>query len=102
MIAILILNLHCMGQQEKLKARDVRIYKDTPVWEAALSIRDNDTVKLRKLLENQPNSILNYKEKHFGQSLLNWTVYRDSYESAKILAELGADPNLKGMIVRPL
>jgi uncharacterized protein len=94
--AILILNFNCLGQQEKLTGRDVRIYKDTPVWEAALAIRDNDTTKLRKLLANQPNTTLNHQEKYYGQSLLNWAVYRDNYESAMILAELGADPNLKG------
>jgi len=79
-----------------LSGRDVRIYGNSPVWEAALAIRDNDTVRLKNLLEGAPDSILNYREKRFGQSLLNWSVYRDNYGSARILAELGADPNLKG------
>jgi uncharacterized protein len=81
--------------QENLTGRDVRIFKDTPVWEAALAIRDNEVIKVKGLLQGKPKSILDYREKHFGQSLLNWAVYRDNYNSAKILAELGADPNLK-------
>lgn len=81
--------------QEDLTGRDVRIYENTPVWEVALAVRDNDTIKVRQLLKGKPDSVLNFREKHFGQSLLNWAVYRDSYPSSKILAELGADPNLK-------
>jgi len=82
-------------QEEKLTGRDVRIFKDTPVWKVALAVRDNDTAKVRKLLVGKPDALLNYREKYFGQSLLNWAVYRDSYNSAMVLAELGADPNLK-------
>lgn len=93
-LMILISNFSCVSQ-ENLTGRDVRIYNDTPVWEAALAIRDNDTAKLKKLLTGQPDSMLNYREKCYGQSLLNWAVFRDNYNSAEILAELGADPNLK-------
>lgn len=81
--------------QEKLTGRDIKLFKNTPVWEIALAIRDSDTTNLKQLLKGQPDSLLNYREKHFGQSLLNWSVYRDSYNSAKVLAELGTDPNLK-------
>jgi uncharacterized protein len=81
--------------QERPTGRDVRIFKDTPVWEAAFAIRDNDTVKLKKVLQGKPKSILEYKEKFYGQTLLNWAVYRDDYNSAKELVELGSDPNIK-------
>lgn len=95
-IIVIILLASCSTmKEENLTGRDVRIYKDTPVWEVALAIRDNDTAKVRQLLTGKPYSLLNYREKYFGQSLLNWAVYRDSYNSAKVLAELGADPNLK-------
>ena len=80
---------------QNLTGRDVRIFKDTPVWDAAIAIRDNDTLKLRQLLKGQPKSILEFKEPFFGQTLLNWSVYRDSYSSVKVLANLGADPNIK-------
>jgi len=81
--------------QDQFTGRDVKLFKDTPVWEVALAIRDNDTSKLKQLLKGQPDSLLNYQEKRYGQSLLNWSVYRDNYDAAKVLAELGADPNLK-------
>jgi hypothetical protein len=81
--------------QDNLTGRDVRIFKDTPAWEAASAIHDNEPDKLKKILQGKPKSILNFREKHFGQSLLNWAVYRDNFNSAKVLVELGADPNLK-------
>lgn len=62
----------------------------------AKAIEKDDTAKGRKLLKNQPGSILNYQEKTYGQSLLNWAVYAYHYPSVKLLAELGADSNLKG------
>lgn len=84
-----------MGQKEKPTGRDVRVFENTPVWEVALAIRDQDNAKVKKLLKGKPLSFINFKEKYYGQSLLNWAVYRDNYESAKILVEAGADPNLK-------
>lgn len=85
-----------MGQKEKPTGRDVRVFENTPVWEVALAIRDQDNAKVKKLLQGKPLSFINFKEKYYGQSLLNWAVYRDNFESAKILVEAGADPNLKG------
>jgi uncharacterized protein len=96
LILLLLLLTGCSpAGQDQFIGRDVRLYKDTPVWEVALAIRDNDTIRLKQLLKGQPESLLNYQEKRYGQSLLNWSVYRDSYDAAKVLAEQGADPNLK-------
>jgi uncharacterized protein len=81
--------------QERLTGRDVRLYQGTPVWDAALAIRDNDYARLRKEISGKPSSFIDFKEKRFGQSLLNWSVYRDDLEATKILAEHGANPNLK-------
>jgi uncharacterized protein len=94
LVIALFTNCNTM-EQENLTGRNVEIYKNTPVWEVAIAIRDNDTAKVKKLLEGKPGSFLNYKEKHFGQTLLNWAVYRDSYAQAKVLIELGANPNIK-------
>lgn len=95
-LILLVLFSKCnFVDQEHLTGRDVRIFKGSPVWDIALAIRDNDTANVKKLLDGKPKSFLDYREKYFGQSLLNWAVYRDNYNSAKILAELGANPNLK-------
>lgn len=82
--------------EDKLLGNDVRLFRNTPVWEVALAIEKDDTVKVHNLLSGKPDSILNYQEKKFGQSLLNWAVYSYHLPSVKTLAELGANPNLKG------
>lgn len=82
-------------EDSNLLGNDVRLFNSTPVWEMAKAIEKNDTLSLRALLKEQPKSILNYQEKKFGQSLLNWSVYASHYPAVKVLAELGADPNLK-------
>ena len=95
-LLLLVLFISCNSMsQEKPTGRDVRIFEGTPVWTVALAIRDNETTKVKRLLQGEPDSILNFREKYYGQSLLNWAVYRDNLNSVEILAELGADPNLK-------
>jgi hypothetical protein len=92
----LLIFTSCLAQKDKPVGRDVNVFRDSPAWDVALAIRDQDNDKVKSLLKGKPLSIINFRDKYYGQSLLNWAVYRDNYESAKILIEAGADPNLKG------
>jgi ankyrin repeat protein len=83
------------SNDDQLLGDDVRLYKHTPVWDMAKAIEDDDTSSLRDLLTNAPDSILNYQEKRFGQTLIDWAVFTDHYPSVKLLAELGANPNIQ-------
>lgn len=74
---------------------DVRLFENTPVWEVAQAIEKNDTTKVRNLLTSKYRAYIDYQERKFGQSLLNWSVYAGHYPSVKVLAEMGANPNLK-------
>ena len=73
---------------------DVRLYRATPVWKMAKAIKHNDTAKLRKLLTGKSKEIIDYCETEYGMSLLNWAIYIEKLDCVKILAEMGADPNL--------
>jgi uncharacterized protein len=86
----------CSSQDNHYHGDDVRLFYNTPVWEAAKAIEKGDTIMAKKLLKNTPDSILNYKESKFGQSLLTWAAYSYHYSGVKMLAEMGANPNLKG------
>ncbi|MEX0968256.1 MAG: ankyrin repeat domain-containing protein [Bacteroidia bacterium] len=83
------------GENEDLRGWDVRLFKNTPVWETAKAIENGDTLRIRELLKGKPYELLNYQEKKFGQSLLQWAVYAGHLPGVRVLAELGADPNLK-------
>jgi hypothetical protein len=91
------------------RINDIRLFKNTPVWDLALAIFNHDIEEERRLLVENPNWI-NYQEPRFNASLLYWTVrnspyyfsdeyeslkeYEDStfYEEAKLLIEKGANP----------
>lgn len=94
-ISSLIVFFSCSRGERHMLGSDVRLYKGSPVYEVAKAIKKDDTVKIKKLLEGKPDSIINFQEKTYGQSLLEWAVDYDYYPSAKILAELGANPNLQ-------
>lgn len=74
---------------------DVRLFKGTPVWEVAEAVEDEDVNKIISLLKNKPDSIINFQEEIFGESLINWAAFNNHFPSVKALAELGANPNLQ-------
>ncbi len=75
------------------KIIDVRIYKDTPVWELALAVKDQSTGKIEKIAKSKPD-LLNYQEPKYGATLLLWAVGTERYKSAEALLKCGADPNI--------
>ncbi len=82
----------CSNGQEKMYANDIELYKNSPAWDLAQAVENQDTEKIKALGKSNPD-LLKYHEKKFGQTLLEWAVYTDRYEATKALAETGADPN---------
>lgn len=82
-------------EENNYLGNDVRLFENTPVWDVAQAIEKNDTAEVKSLLLSKSKDLVDYQEKKFGQSLLNWSVYSGYYPSVKVLAELGANPNLK-------
>lgn len=80
------------GSNQPMMGSDVRLFEDSPVWKIAKSISKGDTSELRSFFTLNPE-LLEYKEKRYGKTLLNWSVYAFHYEASKLLCELGADPN---------
>jgi ankyrin repeat protein len=97
LILILILT-NCSSlieDQNNYLGNDVRLFKNTPVWEVAQAIHRMDTIEVKQLLNGDLRKYINFRENKFGFSLLYWSVYNSYYPAVKVLAELGADPNLK-------
>lgn len=84
----------CSTSQDKLLGSDVRLFRSTPAWALAQAIKAEDTSEIRRLLISDI-SLINFKEPKYGQSLLEWAVFCNYYNSTKVLAEMGADPNLQ-------
>ncbi|WP_432406692.1 ankyrin repeat domain-containing protein [Wukongibacter sp. M2B1] len=72
---------------------NVKIYKDTPVWTLALSVREQKISSIEKIVKEKPE-LLNYQEPKYGATLLLWAIGMEKYESAEILLKCGADPDI--------
>ncbi|WP_028561011.1 ankyrin repeat domain-containing protein [Paenibacillus pinihumi] len=73
--------------------RNLRIWKDTPVWDLALAVKNQDVKKISKINKSHPG-LLNYQEPRYGTTLLIWSIGVEKYNSAKELLKCGADPNI--------
>ncbi len=72
---------------------DINIYKNTPVWELAMAVKNQNTKVIERIAKKDP-SLLNYQESRYGATLLLWAVGIEKYKSAEVLLKCGADPNI--------
>lgn len=79
--------------RSKLLASDYRIYQDTPVWDLAKAVWDNDPKKVEQEVKKNPK-ILNYQDPLYGKTLLHLSIYNGQYKAFKELLKLGANPNV--------
>jgi len=94
---IIILVASCTGQDTvvdkgKLLGNDYRLFQETPVWEIAKAVWQEDTAAINKIVKENKADI-DFQEVKFGQTLLMLTVRNQNYNSCMALLELGADPN---------
>ncbi|MDP8219098.1 MAG: hypothetical protein P9M03_10270 [Candidatus Theseobacter exili] len=75
------------------KITNINIYKDTPVWELALAVKDQDTKVIEKIAKENPD-LLNYQDPGYGATLLLWSVGMEKYKSAEALLKCGSDPDI--------
>ncbi|NML59403.1 ankyrin repeat domain-containing protein [Chryseobacterium cheonjiense] len=79
--------------KNKILAGDYRLFQDTPAWELAKAVQDNDIGKIDEEIKKNPE-VLNYQEKIYGNTLLHLSIYNNSYKGFKELLTLGANPNI--------
>ena len=79
--------------KEGYKIIDINIYKDNPVWELALAVKNQSAGSIERIAKRKPN-LLNYQEPKYGATLLLWAVGAEKYKSAETLLKCGADPNI--------
>lgn len=79
--------------KNKILAGDYRLFQDTPAWNLAKAVWDNDVDKIDEEVKKNPG-IINYQEKQYGNTLLHLSVYNDNYKGFKELLKLGGNPNI--------
>jgi hypothetical protein len=80
----------------KLLGNDYRLFQNTPAWDLTKAVEDDDLEKIKTEIQKNKN-LLVFREPKFGQSMLALAVKNKNYLSAKMLLELGADPNMQDL-----
>jgi len=80
-------------EKNKLLGADYRLFQDTPAWELAKAVQDDNIEKIDEEIQKNP-SIVNYQESKYGKTLLHLSSYNDNYKAFKELLKLGANPNI--------
>lgn len=82
----------CDGKNSDARV-DITNWKNTPAWELAKAVRDEDISKIKKIAIENPQ-LLNSVEPVEKSPLIRWCVGMEKYDSLKALLENGADPNV--------
>lgn len=85
---------NCKTDKSQLTGYDIELFKETPVWELAKAVEEENVNKIEEIV-NLGKLNVDYIDPKLGMNLLNWAVFNDKLKSTKILAELGASPNIK-------
>lgn len=76
----------------ELSSMDYRLFQNTPAWELAKAVQDEDTGKIDKIVVENPR-IINYQDFKYGNTLLMLTIMNQQLKSFKALLRRGADVN---------
>ena len=76
----------------ELSSMDYRLFQNTPAWELAKAVQDEDTGKIDEIVVENPR-IINYQDFKYGNTLLMLTIMNQQLKSFKALLRRGADVN---------
>lgn len=94
---VCILIYSCNNREEvvnksNLLGNDYRLFQNTPAWELAKAVEDDDESKINEILARN-KYLINYQESKFGSNLLLLAIRNQQYNPFKILLE--NKPNLE-------
>lgn len=87
----------CYNRDEKvdinnLIGNDYRLFQQTPIWDLAKAVEDENTAEIEQIISKNKN-LIDYPDPKYGNTLLSLAVSNNQLVSVKKLLELGADPN---------
>ena len=71
---------------------DYRLFQNTPAWELAKAVQEEDMDKFDKIISENPQ-IINYQESKYGNTLLMLTIINQQLKPFKALLKKGAAVN---------
>ena len=76
-----------------LKGNDYRLFQNTPAWELAKAVLDENESRINEILAKDP-ALVNYQEPKHGSTLLQLTVMNQQLKACKALLAKKADVNM--------
>ena len=69
---------------------DYRLFQNTPAWELAKAVQDEDEKKITAIVAKEP-LLINYQEPKYGSTLLNLTIINQQIKPFKVLLDKKVD-----------
>ena len=79
--------------KSELTGGDYRLFQNTPAWELAKAVEDENTEQIDKIVSENPE-LINYQESKYGNTLLMLTIMNQQLKPFKVLLKRGADVNI--------
>lgn len=79
--------------KSKLIGIDYRLFQDTPSWELAKAVSDQNVRSINKIVQENPN-LINHQDSIYGNTLLMMTIMNQQWKSFNALLENGAKVNV--------
>ncbi|WP_026997368.1 ankyrin repeat domain-containing protein [Flectobacillus major] len=79
--------------KSNLTGNDYRLFQNTPAWELAKAVQDENEKKIIEIVTKNPQ-LINYQEPKFGSTLLMLTIKNQQYKAFEILLKNNANVNI--------
>lgn len=79
--------------ETNLTGDDYRLFQNTPAWELAKAVQDEDESKIKEIVAKDPK-LINYQEPKYGRTLLMLTISNQQYKPFKVLLDEKADVSI--------
>ena len=78
--------------KEGLYESDFRLFQETPVWDLAKSVQDQNVNEIRRIIKEGTVDV-DFQESKYGNTLLMLAVKNQKYQASEVLLKYGANPN---------
>lgn len=79
--------------KQDLTGSDYRLFQNTPAWDLAKAVQDEDEKKINEIVSKAPK-LVNYQEPKYGNTLLMLTITNQQIKPFRYLLEKRADVNI--------
>ncbi|MCB9310015.1 MAG: ankyrin repeat domain-containing protein [Lewinellaceae bacterium] len=79
--------------KEDLTGDDYRLFQNTPAWDLAKAVQDEDEKMINEIVSKDPK-LINYQDPKFGNTLLILTIMNQQIKPFKVLVADKADINI--------